>query len=741
MTTTTVKPAAPTAKPAATARRRGRSQASALLARGEPMVWLTGGALWICLLMIVGLLGLVLWQGVGTFWPKSVVLIKTHDDRAIQGEITRHDRYELDAAGYRNLHPAIRDVLRAKFTGNAPVPPGRFLPEEKIPEIQAIARKDNAQDLTDFLTALKPVEGYDRFVSVPDGLVSKIAEKHREVVQPLLVDGKAVLDTAVPDDRKLSARRRLVRIGNYELTNEHFVWVSDFEIAEESNPQWAMVMERQAWGRFYGTPAAFQLDGKQVARTAEGAWNRFLEYHEEVRNRWRIRRRLEEHDMGEVNNRREEFRLAAREAELNFGSGSPQHRAAREKFEKIDRWTKTEFERIGKEIEELNKKNARYKLVMRTSGDQETTLALEDIVRAYPANQLEFADKADIYGSRWWEFLSDVPREANSEGGVFPAIFGTAMMTLLMSVAVVPFGVLAALYLREYAKAGPVVSVVRIAINNLAGVPSIVFGVFGLGFFCYGVGSFIDSGPTSAWSPGNWFTGGGVLLGLLAAAVVLGFLLPRRTIGRSGPQKLLGWVVAGLWAAAVAVAVLLVVKTPYFQGFYRARLPNPTFGKGAMIWASMTLALLTLPVVIVATEEALAAVPNSMREGSYACGGSKWQTIQRIVLPRAMPGIMTGTILAMARGAGEVAPLMLVGAVKMAPELPIAASWPFGMDRSFMHLGFHIYDLGFQSQNSEAAKPMVYTTTLLLILMMAALNLTAIWLRGRLRKNFFTSQF
>jgi phosphate transport system permease protein len=227
-------------------------------------------------------------------------------------------------------------------------------------------------------------------------------------------------------------------------------------------------------------------------------------------------------------------------------------------------------------------------------------------------------------------------------------------MTLLMSLAVVPFGVLAALYLREYAKPGPLVSTVRIAVNNLAGVPSIVFGVFGLGFFCYICGASID------------------------------------------------------------------------QLLYSERLPNPTFGKGGVLWASFTLALLTLPVVIVATEEALAAVPGSMREGSYACGATKWQTIQRIVLPRAMPGIMTGMILAIARGAGEVA-----------PEMAVDGSFPYlHPERSFMHLGFHIYDLGFQSPNSEAAKPMVYTTTLLLILLIVLLNVAAIWVRNRLRRRY-----
>jgi len=740
MTTVTNNPENAKPRPVKPTRKRSRSQTSALLARGEPMVWLTGGALWTCLLMIACLLALVVWQGVGTFWPADVVLITTHDGRAIQGEVTRSDEYDLDVTAYRKLHATIRDGLRAKFTNTSAVPAGAFLSADSIKAIRA-QTADHAGAIEAFLGALTPVEGRSRYLRVPDAALASLAENHQSLVRAALVDGKAMLDASIPTDRKVPAHRRLVRIGNYELTGEHFVWVGDFEIANESTPEWVMVLERQTWGRFYGTPVAFELDGKRVAETHDGAWELFGEHHEAVRERWDERRELEQDDMGEVNRQREEARLAVKEAEMTHGADSAEHGAAVAAFEEADQWAKGEFERIGKQIEELNKQNAGYKLVMKSSDGRESAIALESIVRAYQANELGFGEKMGVYSSRWWEFLSDVPREANSEGGVFPAIFGTALMTLLMSVAVVPFGVLAALYLREYATAGPIVSAVRIAINNLAGVPSIVFGVFGLGFFCYGVGSFVDAGPTTSWSHGYWFAGVGILVALVAAAVGMGFLLPRRASARNRGQRLMGWGITLLWVGAVATAVLLVVKTPFFSGFYQAKLPNPTFGKGAMIWASMTLALLTLPVVIVATEEALAAVPSSMREGSYACGGSKWQTIKRIVLPRAMPGIMTGMILAMARGAGEVAPLMLVGAVKLAPELPIAASWPFGMDRSFMHLGFHVYDLGFQSQNSEAAKPMVYTTTLLLILMIAALNLTAIWLRARLRRKFVTSQF
>lgn len=239
-----------------------------------------------------------------------------------------------------------------------------------------------------------------------------------------------------------------------------------------------------------------------------------------------------------------------------------------------------------------------------------------------------------------------------------------------MSLAVVPFGVLAAIYLREYASDGFFVRSVRIAINNLAGVPSIVFGVFGLGFFVYFVGGSID------------------------------------------------------------------------QLFYSLRLPTPTFGTGGIFWASLTLAIMTVPVVIVATEEALSSVSQGVRESSQACGASKWQTIQRIILPASAPGILTGMILAMARGAGEVAPLMMVGVVKVAPSLPIDGQFPFvHLERKFMHLGFHIYDLGFQSPDSEAALPMVFATTLLLIVLIVFLNFAAILLRNRLRRKYKTSTF
>jgi phosphate transport system permease protein len=467
-------------------------------------------------------------------------------------------------------------------------------------------------------------------------------------------------------------RRRLLRTGNFELTNEHFKWVSDFQITEsgETRPQWAIVFERLAWGRFYGEPKAFVIDGATVATAPAEVWSLFERYHSEVRKRWEKRRSLEKNDTGALNHELEAERLRLKKIELRHGVDSAQWKHANDGFTALEARMQGEFEKIRGRIDRLNEENGRYAILMATANGQDKAIRLDDVVRAYPANQLSVFKKAGVYLSRWGEFLAGEPREANSEGGVFPAIFGTVVMTFLMSIVVVPFGVLAALYLREYAKAGPVVSAVRIAINNLAGVPSIVFGVFGLGFFSYIIGVRID------------------------------------------------------------------------QLFFQAKLPSPTYGTGGILWASFTLALLTLPVVIVATEEALAAVPNSMREGSYACGASKWQTVRRIVLPRAMPGVMTGMILAMARGAGEVAPLMLVGAVKLAPELPIDGYFPYvHLERSFMHLGFHIYDLGFQSQNSEASKPMVFTTTLLLITIVFLLNLLGVILRSRLRRKFVGAAF
>lgn len=541
------------------------------------------------LAMIVGLLVLIAYHAILTFWPTAVIRAELRDGSVVMGEVTRRERFQPEEATLADL------------------------PEETVAAYREAMRSG-------------------------DGRVA----------------------------------RRLVRTGNFELTNEHFLWVASPEVVPgtETRPEWALVLERVAWGRFYGFPEALLVGDDTVAERPETVWQEFLRnFPHVVRLRGELKS-LEKGRLGDINHDLEQARLKLRGVELKYGKASHQYQEAEDQFRKTEAQLTEEYDNVSRRIAELRDEMGLYSLKMKTADGVETTLGLADIVRAYPANKLTLPQKIKIYLERIWEFLSDEPREANSEGGVFPAIFGTVMMTLLMSVAVVPLGVLAALYLREYAKSGAVVAAVRIAINNLAGVPSIVFGVFGLGFFCYIVGGGID----------RWF--------------------------------------------------------------FEARLPNPTFGTGGILWASLTLALLTLPVVIVATEEALASVPNSMREGSYACGAGKWQTLRRVVLPQAMPGILTGTILAMARGAGEVAPLMLVGAVKLAPELPFDHRFPFfHLERSFMHLGFHIYDLGFQSQNSEAAKPIVYATTLLLILVILTLNMSAVYLRNRLRRRFVVGHF
>jgi phosphate transport system permease protein len=482
--------------------------------------------------------------------------------------------------------------------------------------------------------------------------------------------GEVSVDETITTDAGAQLHRRMIRTGNFDLTGEHFAWVSDGDIAHEARPEWALVVERRAWGRFHGEPVALLVDGRAVSEEPQALLARLEAEHGRALARVAERKHIEHDEVGAVNARLEAERLALRRIEHEHGSGSALYEAARVSTAARETELQQLHDEIGTRIAALDQDNARYVLRLRAADGATKDIVLSDIVRVYPANALSTFGELGVYASRWWEFLSDVPREANSEGGVFPAIFGTVVMTLLMSIVVVPFGVLAALYLREYAKAGPLVSIVRICVNNLAGVPSIVFGVFGLGFFCSIVGVSID------------------------------------------------------------------------ELFFAEQLPNPTYGKGGLLWASLTLALLTLPVVIVATEEAISAVPNSMREGSYGCGATKWQTIRRIVLPRALPGIMTGMILAIARGAGEVAPLMLVGAVKLAPELLVDGTAPFvHPERSFLHLGFHIFDLGFQSQNSEAAKPMVFTTTLLLIAIVVALNLTAIWIRARLRRRFVANPF
>ncbi|RJP66430.1 MAG: phosphate ABC transporter permease PstA [Candidatus Abyssobacteria bacterium SURF_17] len=480
------------------------------------------------------------------------------------------------------------------------------------------------------------------------------------------------LDPDVQDEIRANqgfASRTLYRTGNYDLYNEDFRWVSDFEVQSASMPPDIFFVERLEWGPFIGFIHSVRLRSQELKGESLELGSLYSEHLKAVRRRQDVRR-IERSEIGAVNHKMEKERLALRRVALRHGEQSDAFQEAQARYQERVRALQAEYEQLHSEAESIKQNDAQYQVTLVDVSGREKTILLSDIVRFYPANALSTFQKLGVYVSRWLEFLTQEPREANTEGGVMPAIFGTFVMTVLMAIAVAPFGVMAALYLREYAKQGRLVSIIRICVNNLAGVPSIVYGVFGLGFFAYIVGASID------------------------------------------------------------------------ELFFRERLPSPTFGTGGLLWAALTLALLTVPVVIVATEEALAAVPQSMREGSLACGASKWQTIRHIVLPKAMPGIMTGLILAMARGAGEVAPLMLIGVVKLAPELPIDGFFPYlHLERSFMHLGFHIYDVGFQSRNSEAAKPMVFVTTLLLISLIAVMNAVAIYARNRLKRKYYVGHF
>jgi len=463
------------------------------------------------------------------------------------------------------------------------------------------------------------------------------------------------------------ARRTLYKLGNYDFYGDDYRWVLDATVTETRFPPEMLLIERIEWGVFVGRAVSADLAGTPV----DGG--RLTELHAAHRaaeaRRERIRK-IERDEIGDINHKLNADRLALRKIGLREGADSQAYRQAQLGFEARATALQKDYERLAAEAQAIKAEDAKYTIKLAEVGGKEKTIRLSEIVRFYPANTLSLTEQVGVYLSRWIEFLTDEPREANTEGGVWPAIFGTFVMTVLLSLAVAPFGVITALYLREYARQGSMVAIVRISVNNLAGVPSIVYGVFGLGFFAYVLGGSID------------------------------------------------------------------------QLFYPERLPNPTFGTGGLLWSSLTLALMTVPVVIVATEESLASVPRSVREGSLACGASKWQTIKWVVLPQALPGIMTGLILAMARGAGEVAPLMLIGVVKLAPELPLDGYFPFlHLERSFMHLGFHIYDVGFQSRNSEAGKPMVFVTTLLLIVLVALMNAAAITVRNRLKRRFAGSQF
>jgi len=486
-----------------------------------------------------------------------------------------------------------------------------------------------------------------------------------DLVAFTLEDGTELLgeihEQTLADDGAVTQLR--LKTGNRDLTGLDFRWIDQTDVARRSRPDDAYVLERLEWGNFHGRLVEVRRGDRVLAGPdeIEEALPDLLEAKEEERERTEA---LEDGEIGDVNREIEDLRLERRRIEL---SDAPEAEKARRQAELDAHAVELEahYAELADELIRGRAELERETLVTEAPGGQRAEIPLAHVVRAYAPNAMNGLEKLGLFLSRIVEFVSSDPRESNTEGGVFPAIFGTVMMVFVMSLAVVPFGVIAAVYLREYAKEGTLVQLIRIAVNNLAGVPSIVFGVFGLGFFVYFVGGSID------------------------------------------------------------------------QLFYPERLPTPTFGTGGILWASLTLALLTLPVVIVATEEGLASVPSALREGSRALGATRLETLVRVTLPAAAPGLLTGVILAMARAAGEVAPLMIVGMVKLAPSLPVDGHFPYvHLERKFMHLGFHIFDVGFQSPNVEAAKPLAFATTLLIVLLVFAMTLTAIVARERLRRRF-----
>ena len=493
------------------------------------------------------------------------------------------------------------------------------------------------------------------------------------LVEMKLKDGTQVLGelkeeevipySETPEFPEGKTRVRL-KIGNRDLYGLDFRWVDTDRIVSVESPKDVIAFERREWGNFYGRIREILRGGAVVASGNQEGWKAIQPLIEQANALHEELERLQRDVIGDINYEIENTRLRIRELELQGQRQDPE-------VAELEAATRRLEAQYQKHVETLRKLSARldeYSVVLVETNGREKHLAVGQIVKALRPNTMDLFDKILRYFMNFWAVLSEEPREANTEGGIFPAIFGTVMMVLIMSVAVVPFGVLAAFYLREYARQGLIVRVIRIAVNNLAGVPSIVFGVFGLGFFVYAVGGTID------------------------------------------------------------------------DLFYAEALPTPTFGTGGMLWASFTLALLTVPVVIVSTEEGLSAVPREYREGSLALGATKFESMVRVILPCALPGILTGLILAVARATGEVAPLMLTGVVKLAPALPLDDHFPFlHLERKFMHLGFHIFDVGFQSPNVEAAKPMVYVTTLILVMVVIILNLSAVAIRNHMRKKFRAS--
>jgi len=539
---------------------------------GEAYVWLNAGTVAICLIMVLGVLGLIAVRGLGYFWPADVV------------------QAQYSAPGSSQIETVVGEIYDSKT--------------------------DTAKRLA------------ESGIEVPQGI------------------------TAV--------ERISIKQGNRDQGQPDFRWVFADTLSNVKYPEDIVVLERFEWGSFYGRLKSVSENGTEVA-SGPAAWDALQDRLDRSNDLLADMADIEKGEIGTINFALESLRLEEKRLQLeNALTEAEVARIASEREALNARYAK-----LAEQLDALKQQGTRDSATFVTPQGNEVDISLNKIVAATQPNAMNVLEKLGHYFKNLWHFLSGDPREANTEGGIFPAIFGTVLMVLLMTVLVTPLGVIAAIYLREYANQGAITQIVRISVNNLAGVPSIVYGVFGLGFFVYFLGGNIDA------------------------------------------------------------------------LFYPEASPAPVFGTPGLLWAAITLALLTLPVVIVSTEEGLSRIPRALKEGSLALGATKAETLWRVILPMATPSILTGVILAIARAAGEVAPLMLVGVVKLAPTLPLDMNAPFlHLERKFMHLGFHIYDVGFQSPNVEAARPLVYATAFLLVTVVVALNLSAISLRNRLREKY-----
>ncbi|MFZ1872584.1 MAG: phosphate ABC transporter permease PstA [Chania sp.] len=466
---------------------------------------------------------------------------------------------------------------------------------------------------------------------------------------------------ALPAGEAPSFTRYLIKVGNREIEGQDFRTLLASDVRLQTTPPDVLVLERNTNGTAYGYLAGMLEDDQPL--TGRDLGQALQQRLPQIAALSRQAHEIQFRDMARINQQFESLRL--REKSLLHDHQLDERLQASVRAERLE--LQRQYRQLADKLQGLNHDLERSALLLRDMHGQTHTIPLSQVRDAWYPNAMSSGQKLAHWADQVQKFLTDSPREANTEGGVFPAIFGTVLMVILMSIVVMPFGVIAALYLHEYAGNNLLTRLIRISVVNLAGVPSIVYGVFGLGFFVYMIGGTLD------------------------------------------------------------------------QLFYPASLPNPTFGTPGVLWAALTLALLTLPVVIVATEEGLSRIPATLRQGSLALGATRAETLWHIVLPMAAPAMMTGLILAVARAAGETAPLMLVGVVKSVPVLPVDDIFPYlHLERKFMHLSFQIYDMAFQSPSVEAARPLVFATALLLVLIVVGLNLAAMGIRHSLRERYKT---